>query len=77
MNKNRRKELKNIVDQLNDLKSSIDFVTDDERFAFDNLPESFQGSEKGEKIEENIDDLEEVIESIEECISTLEDIIYR
>ena len=50
-------------------KDILDEVRDEEQEAFDNLPESFQYSERGEQMKQYID-------SLEEAYSTLEDSEY-
>jgi chromosome segregation ATPase len=50
-------------------------VRDAEQEAFDNLPESLQESEKGEKMQENIDALESALDSINEALDDLEQTI--
>lgn len=52
MNDRRKKELYDIIDKLESLINN-------EQESFDNMPENLQFSEKGEKLEENIDSLTE------------------
>ncbi len=63
MNKHRREKIKKALDILCE-------VRDEEREAYENLPEGIQYSERGEAMEENADQLEEVT-------STLDDILSR
>ena len=49
MNKARRKQLSEIQEKLAELKDMIETVLDEEQEAYDNLPESLQESERGEK----------------------------
>ena len=77
MNKERRKELNKAVNALNDVISIIEDVKYDEEYAYNNLPESFQESYRGEQMEENIDEMDEAIEGIKEVISLLDAIIYK
>jgi hypothetical protein len=58
MNKDRRNRIANIISDLDDILS-------EEQDAYDNLPESFQQSERGEKMQEAIDYLEEAKSSLE------------
>ena len=75
MNKQRRTEISNIVSELENLKSKLDLVLNDEQFAFDNIPESLQYSERAEQSQEAIDCMEAAVNNLEEAISQLEDII--
>lgn len=46
MNKDRRKKLDEIIEQLEALSPEIEEVKDDEDAAYENLPESMQNGEK-------------------------------
>jgi hypothetical protein len=74
MNRQRRKELARIYNVLQDCVSDLEFVRDEEQEAFDNLPESLQYSEKGELMEECVDNIESVITDLENVCSDLEEI---
>lgn len=71
MNKARRKLLADLANQLSDLKESLDFLRDDEQTAFDNLPESLQGSEMGQAMENAISVMEEQSDQIDSIIAEL------
>lgn len=47
---------------------------DEEQDAFDNLPESFQYSERGEQMEEYISDIEEAFDNLEEAEGLISEI---
>ncbi len=65
MNKVRRKEIAKAIELLEQAREILESVRDDEQEAFDNMPESLQGSERGEAMEEYIYTLEETIEAID------------
>ena len=46
MNNARRKRICKIADALNELKSQIDELYEEEQEAFENIPESLQGTER-------------------------------
>lgn len=85
MNKQRRKELANIVsamenvstpidiEELEGIKSDIEMVLMDEEIAFDNMPEGLQYSMRGEASQEAQDNMNEAIDAIDEFISEYED----
>lgn len=75
MNKQRRAEIRNIIDSLNEIKTQLDSVAYDEQFAFDNLTEGLQCSMRGEKIEECVETLSEAVDGLDDIISNLEDTI--
>lgn len=61
MNKARRLELQKALD-------IVSAAMDEEQEAFDNLPESFQDGEKGQR-------MEEIISNLDECVGFIEDAI--
>lgn len=71
MNNQRRKRIENLIKILEDLQPEIDSVAEEERDAFDNLPESLQQADRGSRMEEVADALEEVSSDIEDMIATL------
>jgi len=85
MNKQRRKELANIVtamenvstpvdiEELEGIKSDIESVLMDEEFAFESMPEGLQYSMRGEASQEAQDNMNEAIDAIDEFISEYED----
>lgn len=72
MNKQRRKEIDELIKEAEALKDKIEEILNEEQDYFDNMPENFQFSERGENSQQAIDDLEEAQSSIEDCISYLE-----
>ena len=55
---------------INDIAEDIYHVLDDEQFAYDNLPENFQYSDRGETMYDNID-------ALESCQSDIEDAAFE
>ena len=55
MNKARRKNIQDVVNQLEDLKSTLEDLQGEEEEYRDNIPENLQGSERYEKAEEACD----------------------
>lgn len=74
MNKQRRMEIKNIIAELENIKTKLDNVFSEEQYAFDNMPENLQYSMRGEESQEAIDYMSEAVSSIEEAIDQLEGI---
>lgn len=75
MNAARRKELRKAIDLIEQAKEIISAVAEEEREAYDNLPEGLQESEMGEKMNEIADDLEYV--DLDEVVDTIQEIIER
>ena len=75
MNAARRKELSKAIDLIEQAKEIISAVAEEEREAYDNLPEGLQESEMGEKMNEIADELEYV--DLDEVVDTIQEIIER
>lgn len=65
MNAERRKRRDAIGEILSAIISDTEELKDDEEGALENMPESLQESERGEKMRENVDSLEEIISELE------------
>lgn len=63
MNKSRRSEIARALDILN-------AVRDEEQTAYDNMPDSLRDGEKGDKMQEGLDQIEEAISALEEVINS-------
>lgn len=73
MNNDRRKDLADIRGQLeelnatfDDLKTRLEQCKDDEQEYYDNMPESLQGGEKGERAQAAVDALDEAYNALDE-----------
>lgn len=75
MNKQRRKEIQTISNDLLSLMTSIEDLLAEEQDYFDNMPENLQSSEKAEISENAISNLEEALDNIRECVDNLESIL--
>jgi hypothetical protein len=71
MNNERRKAIAAIADQLSELRETIELIRDDEQEAYDNLPESLQYSERGERMQTAIDALTNAASELEYVTSYL------
>lgn len=71
MNNKRRKEISKISSILEDVKFRLSVVVDEEQEAFDNMPESLQGSERGCESEEALDSMNDALDSIDSAIEYL------
>lgn len=86
MNGIRRKSLRTILGQMDELstvletvKEALQDVLNEEQEAYDNLPEGLQESDRGQQMQEYIDALEGVVDSlgeldIEDLYGTIEEI---
>lgn len=71
MNKNRRKMIRKIVEQLGGLKEELDNVKDEEQEALDSMPENLQESERGEEMQTAIDVMEDACGDLESILYNL------
>lgn len=58
---------------LGDVHSELQEVRDAEQEKFDNMPESLQDSDRGQRMQECIDALDAAESSMQDCIGNLED----
>lgn len=72
MNKQRRKQISELMQKVSDLKEELDEVLQEEQDYYDNMPENLQYSARGETSEEAICNLEEACSCLDDCISNLE-----
>ena len=72
MNKARREKLSAIIDALSVLHDKIDEVKSEEESALQNMPESLEGSERYDAMEEAVDNLSEAMDMFDDVIDLLE-----
>lgn len=74
MNKERRKRIMQLSEKLSEVRTSLESILNEEEDAFDNMPESLQETERGERMQEYIEIMKEAISNIEEIEGNLEEI---
>lgn len=72
MNRERRKQVREAIDLLQQATEILAVVAEQEEEAFDNLPEGIQESERGQQMEEILDVLDGACESIDDAIEEIE-----
>lgn len=77
MNARRRMTIAAIIAALEDLQPTLDEVAEEEREAFDNLPESLQDSGRGQSMSASADCLEYAQSSFEEVLAQLQESIEQ
>ena len=70
MNKDRRKRLEDLSEQIDIIKNELEEIRDEEQEARDNLPDNLQESSKAER-------MDEIIQAIEESMEYLEQVFKR
>lgn len=71
MNNARRKQLQEAINLIEQAKTLIEIVRDEEQDAFDNLPESLQSAGTGVKMEEAVSQMEEALSESENIVDAL------
>jgi len=81
MNKTRRKqiekaleELTGIKERIEEFKSMVEGIKDEEQDYYDNVPENLQGTERYETSEQAADNLDVAFQAIESVESSLEEV---
>ena len=73
MNKNRRKKIQEVAEQIDLLKGEVEDILSEEEEYRDNIPENMQSSERYDTAEAACDNLQNAVDSIEEALSCLEE----
>ena len=83
MNKARRKELAEIILTLHDekenidkLKSRLEFIIDEEESVMDNMPESLQESNRFYTMEENVNKMGDALDELDTIVTEIGEVIY-
>lgn len=74
MNKARRTRLSDTLAKISEALFDLEAIRDEEQDAFDNMPESIQQGEKGEKMGEGLDSLSDSLDRMNEALSDLEEL---
>lgn len=77
VNKDRRARLEALLAPLSEIKDQLQLIADEEQEAYDNLPESLQSGEKGEKMEENASKMTDAVDHLEEIDEWINDILQQ
>lgn len=75
MNAKQRKELQGYVESLEEIKSNIETMMEDETEKLDNMPEGLQESERGEAMQFAIDQLDEASTYLQDSIDAINEIL--
>lgn len=72
MNNTRRKQIAKVIDALEGIREDIDSIHAEEEEAFDNMPESLEGTDRYDAMADAVSNLEDAVDLIEELIEALE-----
>lgn len=75
MNKARKKRLAEAAELLDQIRDILEEVKNEEQEAYDNLPESFQQSERGEEMVSYIDAIGEAQDHADNAYCAISDIV--
>lgn len=75
MNRQRRKALQDIIDQLEILRMQLETLLAEEEDYRDNFPENLQNSERYERTEAIRENLSDAVDEMEQAASDIEDAI--
>ena len=73
MNKVRRKQLQEIIEQIDAIMGALEDLQQEEEECRDNMPENLQCSERYERADDACNNMNDAISSLEDAISSLED----
>ena len=75
MNKERRTQIKQLTNELEDIKTKLKYISRKEEGILDNTPENLQGTDRYSESENAIDVLDDVVDDLESAIESLNEII--
>lgn len=73
MNKARRKKLRTLAEQLDDIMIELEMLKDEEETYLYNIPENLQGSDRYEAAENAVNSLDTACDALDETISSIEE----
>ena len=77
MNKERRKRLDYVIDKLEELQQEVAAIGEEEREAYDNLPDNLNNTDMANQMSENADDLDSLDGDFESLLDSIRDIRDR
>ncbi len=75
MNKERRTQIKQLTNELEDIKTKLKYISRKEEGILDNIPENLQGTDRYSESENAIDVLDDVVDDLESAIESLNEIV--
>ena len=73
MNQKRRDAIAKLALILDDVKSQVETLLEEEQEYYDNMPEGFQNADKGEAAQSAISALEDAVSNLEDTVGNLEE----
>ena len=75
MNKQDRKQISELITQVEELRDQINYLAETERQKYENLPEGLQMSDRGQGFEECATALAEAASEMDDAITALEQLV--
>lgn len=75
MTKQEKKQLRELVDKIEDIQANISVMVIQEQTRLDSIGDGLSQMDRATKLEENIDSLEDAEEMLGDVITTLEEIL--
>ena len=75
MNKERRTQIKQLTNELEDIKTKLKYISRKEEGILDNTQENLQGTDRYSESENAIDVLDDVVDDLESAIESLNEIV--
>ena len=73
MNKERRKRIESLQDQIAEIQADLQWLKEEEEEAYDNLPDGIRDGERGDAMQEAIDAMENADNALQEAYDYLTD----
>lgn len=74
MNNNRRQRIKEVCEQLSATRDTLEEISNEEREAYDNMPEGLQEGERGQAVDDAARGLENAFNDLDSMITDLEEL---
>ena len=68
------KEMDTLLAKIEDLKTDLESIQEDEQDKYDNMPEQLQDTDNGCRMYEGIEQLEDLVSRLDSLVSELEDV---
>lgn len=75
MNKERRTQIKQLTNELEDIKTKLKYILRKEEGIFGNIPDNLQGTDRYFESENAIDVLDDVVDNLKSAIESLNEIV--
>ncbi len=75
MTKLRKNRLRQVLSLIEDAKTILEEVKDEEETAMDNMPENLQGTARYEQMEDAVCNLEDAVCNLEDAVDSIQEVL--